>query len=108
MKAPANTTNSQHMKALEKANEVRLARAELKRRINAGFMHADEVVLDPPPEAETMQLMELLCAQHRWGRERSRRVFLRLGVPENKKLGTMTPRQSRHLAELIQEKKNGS
>ena len=35
----------QHMRALERANEVRLARAELKRRVAFGKIDVAEVIL---------------------------------------------------------------
>ena len=45
------TPAPQHMRALARANEVRLARAELKRRITHGELTVAEVVLDSPWEA---------------------------------------------------------
>ena len=42
----------QRLRALERANEIRLARAELKRRIAYGEVSAAEVILYPPLEAK--------------------------------------------------------
>ena len=42
----------QHLRALDRANEVRLARAELKRRVADGEISAAEVILESPWEAE--------------------------------------------------------
>ena len=39
------------MRALERANQVRLARAELKRRVADGEVDVAEVILDCPWEA---------------------------------------------------------
>ena len=50
----------QHMQALARANEVRLARAALKRQVAAGSRDVIEVVLDVPWEAESMTISELL------------------------------------------------
>jgi hypothetical protein len=91
----------QHLKALEQANRVRLARAELKRQVAAGETTADEVVLECPWEASSMELSDLLMSQRRWGRARCRRLLLSLGLPENKHIGTLTPRQRRALVELL-------
>jgi hypothetical protein len=44
----------QHLQALERANAVRLARADLKRRIAVGNVSAAEVILRSPWEAESM------------------------------------------------------
>src|SRR4051794_34946612 len=91
----------QHLKALEQANRVRLARAELKRQVAAGEATAAEVVLECPWEASSMELSDLLMSQRRWGRARCRRLLLSLGLPENKHIGTLTPRQRRALTELL-------
>jgi hypothetical protein len=97
----------QHMQALERANEVRLARAALKRAIAAGERDATEVLLESPWEADSMTISELLSAQRRWGRTRSRKFLLALGVSENKRIGTLTSRQRRLLAGGLKSK-NGS
>jgi len=52
----------QHLRALEHANRVRLARAELKRRIAAGDVMVPDVVLESPWEAQSMALAAMLSA----------------------------------------------
>jgi len=94
----------QHMQALARANEVRLARAELKRQVAAGNVSAIDVVLTAPWEAESMSLIELLSSQRRWGRARSRKLILQTGMSENKRIGTMTERQRRLLAAALEAK----
>lgn len=91
----------QHIRALEQANRVRLARAELKRRIALQEISAAEVVNSCPWEAESMELSDLLMSQRRWGRARCRRLLLSLGLPENKPLGTLTERQRRALVAVL-------
>jgi hypothetical protein len=95
----------QHMRALARANEVRLARAELKRRVAAGKVSATEVVLGCPWEAESMPLIELLSSQRRWGRARSRKLIVHTGLSENKRLGTLTERQRGILAGALEAKR---
>ena len=81
------------MQALARANRVRLARAELKRSIGRGEVDVAEVIRDCPWETESMTLAELLTSQRRWGRTRARKFLLALALSENKRLGTLTPRQ---------------
>lgn len=50
-----------------------------------------------------MSISELLMSQRRWGRARCRRVLLSLGVPENKRIGTLTERQRMALGRLLGE-----
>jgi hypothetical protein len=94
----------QHLRALEQANRVRLARAELKRRVAAQATTVADVVLECPWEAESMALSDLLMSQRRWGRARCRRVLLSLGLPENKQIGTLTDRQRRALAATLKQR----
>ena len=99
----------QHMRALERANNVRLARAELKRAIARGDRNAAEVVSECPWETESMTIAELLTSQRRWGRTRARKFLMPLSLNENKQLGTLTPRQRRLLAtELASRARGGS
>jgi hypothetical protein len=88
----------QHLRALEQANRVRLARAELKRRVALQHTSVVEVILDCPWEAESMSISDLLMSQRRWGRARCRRLLVALGIPENKQIGTFTERQRSALA----------
>lgn len=85
----------QHLKALERANKVRLARAELKRAIARGDTDAAEVVRGCPWETTSMTIAELLTSQRRWGRTRARKFLMPLSIKENKQLGTLTERQRR-------------
>ena len=94
----------QHLRALQHANRVRLARAELKRKIASQEISAGEVVLHCPWEAASMEISDLLMSQRRWGRARCRRLLLSLGLPENKHIGTLTARQRQALAAVLSAK----
>jgi hypothetical protein len=95
------------MRALERANLVRLARAELKRSIARGDSDPSEVVLDCPWETESMTIAELLTSQRRWGRTRARKFLLPLSLNENKQLGTLTSRQRRLLSTELASRTTG-
>ena len=97
-------TNSQCMRALARANEVRLARAALKRRVAAGECEVTDVVSELPWEAHSMSLAELLCSQRRWGRARSRKLLNSVGLSEGKRLGTLTERQQGILVGALEAK----
>ena len=100
----ASDAAPQHLVALRRANEVRLARAELKRKIQSQELSAAQVVLECPWEADSMEISDILMSQRRWGRARCRRLLLSLGMPENKQLGTLTQRQRFELAALLSRK----
>ena len=91
----------QHLRALERANAVRLARADLKRRIASGDTTASAVIMDAPWEAESMMIGDLLTSQRRWGSTRSRRLLQAAALSESKTIGAMTERQRLLLADLL-------
>src|SRR5262249_14326462 len=95
---------SQCMEALARANKVRLARAALKREISAGHRNITEVIMESPWEVESMSLGELLCAQRRWGRARSRKLLSSTSLSEGKRVGTLTERQRRILVAALEAK----
>lgn len=88
----------QHLRALQQANRVRLARAELKRQVAEGDRVVAEIVLECPWEAASMTIGDLLMSQHRWGRTRCRRFLAAVPMVETKTIGSMTDRQRRALA----------
>jgi len=100
----ASEAEPQHMQALARANRVRLARAGLKRAVQAGEITASQVVTACPWEAETMRVSELLAAQQRWGRTRTRKFLVGLGLSENKIVASLTQRQRTLLAAALAEK----
>jgi hypothetical protein len=102
--ATVGAGQEQHLRALEYANRVRLARARMKRKIGAGELTAAEVVLSCPWQAHSMSISDLLMSQKRWGRTRCRRLLVSLGVPENKQVGTLTERQRLALAAVLTAK----
>jgi hypothetical protein len=91
----------QHLRALERANRVRLARASLKRRIGQGELAVSDVLIKRPWEADTMEVCDLLLSQRRWGIMRARRVLATIPIPENKPIGQLTDRQRTALARKL-------
>jgi len=102
MKATAIAYGPQHMRALQRANEVRLARANLKRRVTYGETTAAAVILNSPWEAESMAVAELLMSQRRWGHTRARRFLAGVPMTETKTIGSMTDRQRQNLAAMLE------
>jgi len=99
--ATVGAEQQQHLRALEYANRVRLARARLKRKVAAGELSAADVIMSCPWQAHSMSVSDLLMSQKRWGRTRCRRLLVSLGVPENKQIGTLTERQRVALAAVL-------
>jgi hypothetical protein len=98
------TPDPQRFAALERANEIRLARAQLKRRIAGGQVLAADVILAPPLEARSWAVGELLMSQRRWGSTRCRKFLGRNQIIETKEIGKLTERQRRLLAAQLGER----
>lgn len=89
---------SQHMEALDKANKVRLGRAEVKRDVHNGKCTVIDVLECMPYVCESMSIYELLTSQRRWGRRRALKLLKSYtcranltGIRESKKLKFLTP-----------------
>jgi hypothetical protein len=92
------TPEAHRFRALARANEIRTARAELKRRIALGESDAAEVILDPPLAAHRWPVGDLLVSQRGWGEARVRRFLMRNHISERKPIGELTERQRHMLA----------
>ncbi len=98
MQTATKTKEPQRLRALGRANEVRLARAELKRRIADGEVSAAQVILACPNEVRSWSVGDLLMSQRRWGTTKCRKFLERNQISELKPLGQLTQRQQLLLA----------
>lgn len=95
----------QHIKALELANRIRLARAQIGREIKAGTLTVEEVLREQPFGTHTWRVGDLLRAQKRWGRTRARKFLQPLEVHEQRTLERLTDRQRAALIEALEERR---
>lgn len=101
--------DSQHMRALKQANDVRLGIAAAKRRIAKGDLRPSAFLDEPQLQAAT--LGDVLTAQRLWGRTRMRKFLGR--VPglmrslEGVKLHELTARERRALQAALVEAEGG-
>jgi hypothetical protein len=92
------TQDPQRLRALERANQVRLARASLKRGIAEGKVPAARIILEAPWEVSSWPVGDLLMSQRRWGSTRCQKFLRGLEISETKQIGTLTERQRVALA----------
>jgi hypothetical protein len=95
------TPAQHHLLALERANHVRSARAELKRQLRAGEVNAAEAILRGSHDTDTMTVTELLSSQRGWGPVRSTKLLVSVSLSQRKTLGSLTERQRVTLAGLL-------
>ncbi len=89
------------MIALERANEVRSARAKLKQQLRQGKVRIDEVLATPPEQVATAKVLDLLLAVPKFGPVRAGRVLSTARVSQSKTVGGLTDRQRAHLIDLL-------
>lgn len=92
---------TQRLRALERATRVRVARAELKRRLRHGEVAAGDAILRGSRDTDTMTVADLLLSQPGWGPTRCSRMLRSVALPERKTLGSLTERQRVMLAAVL-------
>lgn len=89
----------QHMTALARANESRIARCAARKAIRAGTLTvADALAL---PCIATLPVGELLAAQRRWGSVRATDACAEVPVSVTRAVRDLTDRQRQRLVEVI-------
>jgi hypothetical protein len=88
------------LRALAKANEVRVARAQLKRELAAGRIELARLVAEPPACVQTAKVRELLLAVPRIGPVGADRALARCRIAHAKTIAGLSERQR---AELVVE-----
>jgi len=96
-------SREQRLRALAQANEVRTARAELKKGLASGQIELVEVLADPPPWARTARVRDLLLVLPRIGSVRAGRILSHCGIAHSKTLGGLTDRQRGELINLFRD-----
>lgn len=92
-------TVTQRLQALERANEIRCYRAQLKRDLAAGRRRLVDVLDDPM--CDSMRVFEVLLAIPKVGRVKANKVFARARMSPSKTCAGMTARQRRELLMVL-------
>lgn len=109
MTTPTADPRPQHIKALTRANEVRLQRAETKHWISDAPSGARsrarcaELLEAPPPHVATMPIFDVLVAVRRVGPAQAVAILRRHSISELRIVGALTDRQCRELARELRE-----
>ncbi len=86
------------MEALNRANEVRTFRAQLKRDLKAGRVSIGALLLDPPPYLESAKVLDMLLALPKYGRMKATKILNSCRVSPSKTFGGLSERQRAELA----------
>src|SRR3984957_17191395 len=94
----------QRMEALQRANDVRSRRAQLKRDLKAGRQPIHELLLEPPDYPETAKGFDLLLAVPKYGRVKVNKVLSQCRISPSKTLGGLSGRQRSELVALMRRR----
>ena len=88
----------QRMDALQRANEIRTRRAQLKKDLKAGRVSIHVLLLDPPDYVLTAKVFDMLLAVPKYGRVKANKVLQQCRISPSKTIGGLSQRQR---AELV-------
>ncbi len=93
---------SQPLKALAIANQVRLRRYELRRRLRTRSADVRDILAEPPDYLSTAAVEWLLLSVPGLGMSRASRICLRVQLSPSTRIGRLTERQRRVLVESVE------
>ncbi len=96
--AAPERTLVQRMDALQRANEIRTKRAQLKRDLKGGRVSIHDLLLAPPDYLETAKVLDVLLAVPKYGRVKVNKVLGSCRISPSKTIGGLSERQR---AELV-------
>ena len=91
----------QRMEALQRANDIRTRRAQLKRDLKAGRYSIHKLLLDPPEYVETAKVFDMLLAVPKYGRVKVNKVLSTCRISPSKTIGGLSERQRTELVALL-------
>ena len=100
--APSRSLD-QRMEALTRANEIRVARAQLKRDLKERRIRIEQVIADPPEYVLTAKVYDMLVAVPRLGRVKVGRLLTQCRISQSKTVGGLSERQRTELLDMFRQ-----
>jgi hypothetical protein len=100
--APSRSLD-QRMEALTRANEIRVARAQLKRDLKERRIRIEQVIADPPDYVLTAKVYDMLVAVPRLGRVKVGRLLTQCRISQSKTVGGLSERQRTELLDMFRQ-----
>jgi hypothetical protein len=91
----------QRMDALQRANEIRTRRAQLKRDLKAGRTSIHDLLQSPPEYLETAKVFDMLVAVPKYGRVKANKVLTQCRISPSKTIGGLSERQRSELVSSL-------
>ena len=103
--ASSALAREQRLCSLGRANQIRTARATLKKELASGRVQIEEVLAQPPVFATTAKVSDLLLAVPGLGPVRATRSLARCQIPYEKTVAGLSERQRSALLALLRTEK---
>jgi hypothetical protein len=91
----------QRMEALRRANDIRTARAKLKKDLKASRASINAILLDPPEYVMTAKVFDMLLAVPKYGRVKTNRILNQCRISPSKTIGGLSERQRTELVSQL-------
>ena len=91
----------QRMEALQRANEIRTRRAQLKRDLRAGRASIHHLLTEPPDWVETAKVFDMLLAVPKYGRVKVNKILQQCRISPSKTIGGLSERQRAELVSML-------
>jgi S13-like H2TH domain len=91
----------QRMEALRRANDIRTARAKLKKDLKASRASINAILLDPPEYVLTAKVFDMLLAVPKYGRVKTNRILNQCRISPSKTIGGLSERQRTELVSQL-------
>jgi hypothetical protein len=91
----------QRMEALQRANDVRVKRAKLKKDLKTGRVRVEEILADPPEYVGTAKVFDMLMAVPKFGRVKAARFLNQCRISQAKTVAGLSERQREELVSLF-------
>jgi hypothetical protein len=89
------------MEALQRANEIRTRRAQLKRDLRGGRASIHQLLLEPPDWVETAKVFDMLLAVPKYGRVKVNKILQQCRISPSKTIGGLSERQRAELVGML-------
>lgn len=94
----------QRMSALNRANEIRTYRADLKKDIKAGRENPLELLAKPPEKIDTMKIVDFMLSLPKMGRVKVDKILRQCRISPSKTIGGLSDRQRSELVLLLRRR----
>jgi hypothetical protein len=89
------------MDALQRANQIRTRRAQLKRDLKAGRTSIHDLLRNPPDYLETAKVFDMLLAVPKYGRVKVNKILVTCRISPSKTIGGLSERQRNELVSML-------